>query len=103
MKHNSKTMSYDTKEEKQQRVEQILANIPVGTKYVEYYNGFNKRKVSEGVVIGHTKSGNIKLESNGGFRMKTAYHFQKLSKQRRDGRPRKFDVAGRYRHFVEFS
>lgn len=69
-------MRYSTKSEKQQKVAQIVSNIPVGTKFVEYYNGFNKRKVCEGVVIGHTKSGNIKLESTGGFRKKTAYHFK---------------------------
>jgi len=97
-------MRYNTKKEKQQKVGQIVANIPVGTKYVEYFTGFKGRhKVSEGVVIGHTKSGNIKLESNGGTRMKTAYHFQKLRKTYADGEQLTFDVAGTCRHFVVFS
>lgn len=97
-------MRYNTKKEKEQKVAEIVANIPVGTTFVEYFTGFKGRhKVSEGVVIGHTKSGNIKLQSNHGTRMKTAYHFQKVNKAYADGTPRTFYVAGSHRNFVVFS
>lgn len=91
-------MRYNTQQEKRNKVEQMVANIPVGTKFVEYLMGVKgPLQVSQGVVIGHTKSGNIKLQTAGGRVFKTKYHFQMVDKDSR------FDVAGAYRHFVEFA
>lgn len=90
-------MRYNTQQDKRNKVEEIVANIPVGTKFVEYFAGFKGRhEVSRGIVIGHTKSGNIKLERNTGSVMKTKYHFQKVDKHCN------FYVAGSNRNFVEF-
>jgi hypothetical protein len=90
-------MRYDTKKEKQHSIEQLKVNIPVGTKFNEYIMGFKgRREISEGVVIGHTKSGNIKLQRNGGGVFKTKYHFQKLDKWS------SFEVVGSCRVRVEF-
>jgi len=88
----------NAQKDKQQRVEQIVTNIPVGTQFQECYNGYNGTIINNtGVVIGHTKTGNIKLETKHGVKMKTKYHFQCLDKSFN------FQIAGgAYRHFVQF-
>lgn len=91
-------MNYRVQNDKQERVEQMIANIPVGTQFEMYTNSFKgKRITNTGVVVGHTKSGNIKLETTSGSKFKTTYHFQKLDKSS------SFDVSGRYRHYVKFA
>lgn len=76
----------------------MTANIPVGTQFEMYTIGFKGKRIENtGVVVGHTKSGNVKLENTYGTKFKTSYHFQKLDKSS------SFDVAGRYRHYVKFA
>jgi len=91
-------MNYRLQNDKQERVERMITNIPVGTQFEMYTIGFNGKRITDtGVVIGHTKSGNVKLETTYGRKLKTSYHFQKLDKSA------SFDVAGRYRHYVKFA
>ena len=76
----------------------MIANIPVGTEFEIYTIGFNGKRITDtGVVVGHTKSGNVKLETTFGRKLKTLYHFQKLDKSG------SFDLAERSRHYVKFA
>lgn len=91
-------MNYRAQKDKQERVERMIANIPAGTEFEIYTIGYNGKRIEDtGVVVGHTKSGNVKLETTYGRKFKTSYHFQKLDKSS------SFDVAGRYRHYVKFA
>ena len=75
----------------------MIANIPVGTEFAICSVSFKgKRILDTGVVVGHTKSGNIKLQTKSGRKLNTTYHFQKLDKSSN------FEIAGKFRQFAEF-
>lgn len=63
--------------DKWERVQQLIQNIPVGTECTIKVQVNHTRK---GVVIGHTKTGNIKMRCELGRVFKTAYISSSLTK-----------------------
>ena len=93
-------MRYNNKQEKEQRVAELTANVPVGTR-MDVMSNYNRRMIAECVVEKVTKSGNIVLRSVGGqVQYKTKFHFQKLSLDFY-GQPTKFEITQNRHHFAQ--